>query len=186
MVTEGWEQACGPQTGWNKRADSWDSWNTTITIPEEGHTPLQPFLQNLPIKTLPRKPLGSLCFLNISCPILLAINLSLFQTKTFQFVWPHCASGTWTWVQQHYIQQHYSTRQDLYWHWCQGSSNMFLGPDRLEVCKGQLKNEVLVLVCFIWAAMDPKNSPLWSFPWSMHAQSRQILLTIDKSCNQLG
>ena len=34
---------------------------------------------------------------------------------------------------------------------------MFLGPDRLKVCRGQLKNEVLVLVCFIWVAMDPKK-----------------------------
>lgn len=90
-VNEGWAQACGPPTGWNKRAN-WESWNITVTIP--GHTPLQPFLQNLLIKTLPRKPLGSLCFLNISCPILLAMNLSLLQTKTFQFVWSHHGSNT--------------------------------------------------------------------------------------------
>ena len=27
-----------------------------------------------------------------------AINLSLLHTLTFQFVWPHCTSGTWTCV----------------------------------------------------------------------------------------
>ena len=34
------------------------------------------------------------------CPVhSLAIELSLLQTLTFWFAWPHCASGTWSCVQ---------------------------------------------------------------------------------------
>ena len=97
-----------PQTGWNQRADDWDFCNTTL-LPH--HQPLrrkscalQPSpLVMLPFKTLPWKPLGSLDLLSLGCLFSLlgpAINLSLLHTPTFQFVWPHCASGTQTWVWQ--------------------------------------------------------------------------------------
>ena len=54
-------------------------------------------IPNFAYKTSPQKPSGILGFLSISHPLSLlvpAINLSLLQTPTFQFVWPHCASGT--------------------------------------------------------------------------------------------
>ena len=35
MVTSGWKQACGLQTGWNQTADDWDSRNTTQLPPHQ-------------------------------------------------------------------------------------------------------------------------------------------------------
>ena len=62
MATSGWAQAQGPQTGWNQKANDWDSWNTTLLShqPIRGglHT-LQPSPQVLPINTSFLKPLGS-------------------------------------------------------------------------------------------------------------------------------
>ena len=58
---------------------------------------------NLSLKTLPWNSLGSSGLLSMSHSFSLvgpAINLSLLQTPTFQFLWFHGASGTWTWVQQ--------------------------------------------------------------------------------------
>ena len=37
----------------------------------------------------------------------LAINISLLQTLMFWFIWPHCVSGTWTWVWQHFCTRHW-------------------------------------------------------------------------------
>ena len=33
-----------------------------------------------------------------------AMNFFLLQTPVFRFVWPHCASGTGTWVREHHLQ----------------------------------------------------------------------------------
>ena len=61
---------------------------------------------NFAIKTFPQKLLGSSGFLSVSCPFSLlgsAINLSRLQSPMFWFVWPHCASGTRTWIWQHWF-----------------------------------------------------------------------------------
>ena len=57
--------------------------------------------QILPTKAFPPKSLGSSGVLNLSHPLSLVgptINLSLLQTLTFWFVWPHYVSGTRTYV----------------------------------------------------------------------------------------
>ena len=53
---------------------------------------------DLPVKILLQKPLESLGFFSPSQkPVLLSwfcINISLFQTPTFGFAWPHCIQPT--------------------------------------------------------------------------------------------
>ena len=102
-VASGWAQRQGPQPGWNQKADDWDPCYLTTKQSEEGYTPCSPPPQILSIKTSSLNPSGISSLLSMSYPFSLlgpAINLSLLQTLMFQFVWSHCASGTWTWVQQ--------------------------------------------------------------------------------------
>ena len=54
------------------------------------HRPCEP-PPHLLFKSALQKPFGELVSLHG-----LGINLPLLQTPAFQFVWPHCASGTWT------------------------------------------------------------------------------------------
>ena len=45
------------------------------------------------------------------------INLSLLQTPTFQFVWPHCASGTWTYANNNMLSEMKSFKTILTYFW---------------------------------------------------------------------
>ena len=101
---------CGNSHRWRLVTSDWaqDSWTTSLLThpqPTRGRShALQPLPQIFPIKTSPWKSSASSRFLSTSHPFLhgLAVNLSLLQTPTFWFVWPECASGTPTWVQQQY------------------------------------------------------------------------------------
>ena len=65
-------------------------------------TTLQPSSNILPLKTLPWKPSRIPLNRNHTFSLLgPVVNHLLLQTLTFWFVWPHCASGTWTCVQWH-------------------------------------------------------------------------------------
>ena len=107
-LTTWWPWALSPQTYWSLRIDNVDPCDPTL-LPHhqpqffDSHTLWLPSL-TLPLKMLPWNPLGSSGLLSASCLFLLspAINLSLLPTPTFQFVWPHCMSGTRTWVWQQF------------------------------------------------------------------------------------
>ena len=91
--------------------EGWDSRNITLLphhqpIRRRSHIP-QPSPQILPLKTHRRKTIGEFGSFEHELPVLLAwpwINLSLLQTPTIQFVWPHGTSGTRTWVHNSPVQ----------------------------------------------------------------------------------
>ena len=91
MVTSGWVQAQGPQTGWNHKADDGDSWSPTRLSPHQtirgGSHTQQPSPQILPIETLP--PKTSEIFEHKPHILLAWPCTETFsaQTPIFRFVW---------------------------------------------------------------------------------------------------
>ena len=82
------------------------------------------------------KPIGELrlfwAWATSSPCLALAVNLSLPQTLMFWFIWPHCASGTWTWVLQQCI---FSNRNIAIF-------TTLLGPCLLVVNKFKIKVKI--------------------------------------------
>ena len=78
----------------------------TTNQSEESPTPCSLHPKFCLLKTSPLKPSRNSGLLSTSHPFSFlgpALNISLLQTLTFQFVWPHCASGTQTCVRQHWF-----------------------------------------------------------------------------------
>ena len=76
MVTSVWAQAQGPQTGWNHKADDWDSWNTNPLphhqpLRRKSHT-LQPSPPNFFYKSSSLKTTGEFRLSEHDLPIFLA------------------------------------------------------------------------------------------------------------------
>lgn len=104
MVTSGWVQ------------DSWSTIQSEVPHPA-GFTPNFVFKKNKNKKQLFQEPSGSSGLLSMNYLFLLGlvIRLSLLQTTTFRFIWPHCASGTQGCVWQHFqliFRPYYSIKID--------------------------------------------------------------------------
>ena len=85
------------------------SQKTAVEVLSENHKEPVPLL---PLKTLhpsPPAPRMDLRWIyqsinpSFGLGCLQQVNLSLLQTLMFPFVWPHCASGTQTWVQRGWL-----------------------------------------------------------------------------------
>ena len=107
MLTTWWPWAHSPQASWSLRTDNVNPCDTTLLPHHQwvrelcmswSHS-LRPHLPHLAFKNVWPNTSGSSGLLGQKPPVSSygpAINLSLLQTLTFQFVWPHCALGTWT------------------------------------------------------------------------------------------
>ena len=94
MITLGWGQACGPQTGWNQKANIrlrwWPFYYLTTSQSEKSYALCSATSPNVAYKNFPETHWGVQVFwaraTHSSC-MALVISLSLLQTLTFQFVW---------------------------------------------------------------------------------------------------
>ena len=76
---------------------TWQALSTTVWYQKKVTHPAA-LTPNFAYKNFPQKNYQG--FLSTSQLFLLspAVNLSRLQTLTFQFIWPHCALGWWTWT----------------------------------------------------------------------------------------
>ena len=117
MVTISSSQAYRLQTDWNQKAEI-PKTSPCHLIPsqsKENHTQsaaLAPnffFFPNFTFKNSSPEMIGEVQSFENELPLLLAIDLPLLQTTTFQIVWPQCTLDSWNWIgQQKYIPKGYS------------------------------------------------------------------------------
>ena len=111
MVIISWSQAHRLQSDWNQKVEI-PKTSPCHLIPnqsKESHTHSAALAPNFTFKNSSPEMIGEVQSFQHELPVLLALDLPLLQTPTFQIVWPQCTLGSWTWIgQQKYIPKGYS------------------------------------------------------------------------------
>ena len=98
------------------------------------------------------------------------VNLCLLQTPVFQFVWPHCASGTQTWVQRGWLTKLQIPRSFPF------SEPMTFMPTRLQQTNG---HPVDLVITYSYSNSEILNL---RYPFSHH---KRPPLALSFSCIRL-